>query len=133
MIAGDLIVAGLADPLARCCEVPPELGPAVNKADCFRVRLHQQIDRVYVRYFLNSPVAKVFAAEEHHGMTRERINLANAKSLPVPVPPLAEQRRIVAKIEQLMVLVDRLEAKIASSVTSAANVLEALVAELMVT
>jgi type I restriction enzyme S subunit len=69
------------------------------------------MDRTYVRHYLNSPVAKQFAAEDNHGMTRERINLANAKALPVPVPPLAEQRRIVAKVDELMALVDHLDAK----------------------
>ncbi len=87
---GDLLVAGLADPLVRCCEIPPDIGPAVNKSDCFRVRLSKRMERSYVRHYLNSPIAKAFAAEENHGMTRERINLANAKALPVSLPPLAE-------------------------------------------
>lgn len=63
-------------------------------------------------------------------MTRERINLANAKALPVSVPPLAEQRRIVAKVDQLMALVDELESQLANSRATAANLLSALVGEL---
>ncbi len=46
------------------------------------------------------------------------------------LPPLAEQRRIVAKVEQLMALVDALEAQLAASRATAANLLSALVAEL---
>jgi len=129
---GDLLVAGLADPLVRCCEVPPDLGPAVNKSDCFRVRLHRRMDRSYVRHYLNSPIAKSFAAEENHGMTRERINLANAKALPIPIPPHAEQRRIVAKVDQLMALVDQLETRLAASHSTAEKLLRAVVAELTV-
>jgi type I restriction enzyme S subunit len=127
---GDLLVAGLADPLVRCCEIPPDIGHAVNKSDCFRVRLSKRMDRSYVRHYLNSPTAKAFAAEENHGMTRERINLANAKALPVSIPPLAEQRRIVAKVDQLMALVDELETQLAASRATAANLLEAIVSEL---
>jgi type I restriction enzyme S subunit len=127
---GDLLVAGLADPLVRCCEIPPDIGPAVNKSDCFRVRVSERMERSYVRHYLNSPIAKAFAAEENHGMTRERINLANAKALPVSIPPLAEQRRIVAKVEQLMALVDALETQLAASRATAANLFSALVAEL---
>ncbi len=127
---GDLLVAGLADPLVRCCEVPADIGPAVNKSDCFRVRISRRIDRTYVQHYMNSPVAKAFAAEENHGMTRERINLANGKAIPVSVPPLAEQHRIVAKVDQLMVFVDDLEAQLAASREVAKNLLEALVAEL---
>ncbi len=63
-------------------------------------------------------------------MTRQRINLGNAKALPIPLPPLAEQRRIVAKVDQLMALVDELETHLAASRATAKNLLEALVAEL---
>ena len=41
-----------------------------------------------------------------------------------------EQRRIVAKVEQLMALVDALETQLAASRATAANLLSALVAEL---
>ena len=43
---------------------------------------------------------------------------------------LAEQRRIVAKVDELMALVDALETQLAASRTTAANLLSALVAEL---
>ena len=46
------------------------------------------------------------------------------------VPPLAEQRRIVAKVSELMALVDALETQLAASRATAANLLSALVAEL---
>ncbi|MBK8040023.1 MAG: hypothetical protein IPK22_23260 [Verrucomicrobiaceae bacterium] len=43
---------------------------------------------------------------------------------------LTEQRRVVAKAEQRMALVDALETQLAASRTSAANLLSALAAEL---
>jgi|GEM_PF-5008115 hypothetical protein len=47
------------------------------------------------------------------------------------LPPLAEQRRIVAKVkQQLMAWVDALETQLAASRATAANLLSALVAEL---
>ena len=48
----------------------------------------------------------------------------------VAIPPLAEQRRIVAKVEELMKLVDALETQLAASRATAANLLAAIVAEL---
>lgn len=47
-----------------------------------------------------------------------------------PLPPLAEQRRIVAKVEQLMALVDRLEAQLAESRAVGERLMAAVVAEL---
>ena len=39
------------------------------------------------------------------------LNRASLASLPIPVPPLAEQKRIVAKVDELMRLIDDLEAR----------------------
>ncbi len=49
---------------------------------------------------------------------------------PCPIPPLAEQRRIVAKVDELMALVDALETQLATARTSATHLLEALVMDL---
>jgi type I restriction enzyme S subunit len=58
------------------------------------------------------------------------LSAGRLKTVEIPLPPLAEQRRIVAKVEQLMALVDALETQLASSRATAANLLSALVAEL---
>ena len=58
------------------------------------------------------------------------LNLNNIRDLILPIPPLAEQYRIVAKVDQLMTLVDQLETKLAASRATAKSLLEALVAEL---
>jgi type I restriction enzyme, S subunit len=52
------------------------------------------------------------------------------KEMPFPLPPLTEQCRIVAKVDQLMALVDQLEAQLADSRIAATNLMEAVVAEL---
>ncbi len=64
------------------------------------------------------------------GGAQPNLNVQKIKELFVPLPPLAEQRRIVAKVDQLMALVNQLEAQLAASRAVAANLLEALVAEL---
>ena len=51
-------------------------------------------------------------------------------SVPIPIPPLAEQRPIVAKVDQLMALVDELKTQLAASRATAKYLLQALVAEL---
>ena len=64
------------------------------------------------------------------GSAQPKMNQAKMNSIPIALPPLAEQRRIVAKVDQLMALVDALETQLSASRASAANLLEALVAEL---
>ena len=64
------------------------------------------------------------------GVTAKGIKGSKLKQLPIAVPPLAEQRRIVAKVEELMALVDQLEAQLAASEEVGTKLLDALVAEL---
>jgi type I restriction enzyme S subunit len=124
---GDLMVAGMADPLIRTCEVPPNLGPAVNKADCFRLRIHNHLEKKYISHYLNSHVAKLFAAEENQGMTRQRINLGNCKAIPVPIAPIEEQHSIVAKVDELMALCEQLIARLSYAQTTQLHLADAVV------
>jgi len=43
----------------------------------------------------------------------------------IPVPPLAEQRRIVAKVDELMRWCDALEARLTAAQATAAHLLDA--------
>jgi type I restriction enzyme S subunit len=47
----------------------------------------------------------------------------------IPIPPLAEQHRIVTKVDALMVLCDRLEASLAATAATRRRLLDALLAE----
>ena len=48
------------------------------------------------------------------------------EQLPIPLPPLAEQHRIVAKVDELMALCDQLEAQLATTQTDSRRLLEAV-------
>lgn len=76
-----------------------------------------------------------------HGSARARLeklaygdkpglNLNHIRDLVLPIPPLAEQRRIVAKVDELMALVDALEAQLATARTAGSSLLDAVLAEL---
>jgi len=126
VFAGDLVVAGLVDPLVRCCEVPPSVGPAVVKADCYRLKVGPGFSSRYMLYYINSPVFQRFAAAHHHGMTLVRIGLGNFRQIPVPAPPLAEQHRIVAKVDELLALCDRFEGQLEAARRESGRLLEAV-------
>ena len=51
------------------------------------------------------------------------------RAYPIPIPPLAEQNRIVARVDELMELCDRLEASLDSSEDARRRLLDALLAE----
>ncbi len=64
------------------------------------------------------------------GSAQPKMNQAKMNSIPIALPPLAEQCRIVAKVNELMVLVDELEMQLAESRATAKNLLDSVVAEL---
>jgi hypothetical protein len=96
---GDLLVASLGDDPPRACLVPIIDERAIVKADCIRIRLASQVDNRWVLYTLMSPATKQSAAATIKGVGRPRLGLAQIRNIQVPVPPLPEQKRIVAALE----------------------------------
>jgi type I restriction enzyme S subunit len=57
------------------------------------------------------------------------ISASNLKQIRFPLPPIAEQHRIVAKVDALMALCGRLEASLTATAATRRRLLEALLAE----
>ncbi len=95
VVAGDLIVSALAEPVGRCCEAPAALGKAIVKADCVRVRPVAAISRNFVMWSLNSPGSLARAAGAGHGLGRVRMNLSDIRARAVPLAPAAEQAELM--------------------------------------
>ena len=110
VVPGDVVVASLDDAPPRACLVPDWLGPAIVKADCIRVRTQPTMDPGFVMWMLNSPPAKAQAATLVKGVGRPRLGLGGIRRLAIPVPPLNEQRRIVAAIEEHLSRLDAADA-----------------------
>ncbi|MBA3701121.1 MAG: restriction endonuclease subunit S, partial [Planctomycetes bacterium] len=85
----------------------------------------------YVCLAMNAPPTRQ-AIEVMCATTAGNIGLSagRLKTIEIPLPPLPEQRRIVAKVDQLMALVDQLETQLAESRTTATRLMDAIVAEL---
>lgn len=97
--AGDLLVASLGEVLPRACLAPASLGPAIVKADCIRVRLSNSVDPRWVLYALQRPDVRRWADAHRHGVGRPRLGLRVIRQIPIPLPPLDEQHRIVDLLE----------------------------------
>ena len=63
------------------------------------------------------------------GTPVQSLKYAEFEQQPFPLPPLAEQHRIVAKVDELMALCDRLEASLATADDTRRRLLNALLAE----
>lgn len=128
--AGDLIMAGLGDeahPVGRAC-VLPDVGPALVKADCYRLRLDPlKADARFMALYLSSTAGGSEAQMLAEGSTRSRLTLS--KGLSVQVPDIdvdtqraiadyldAETARIDALVERRVAVVDLLVERFDSDV-----------------
>jgi type I restriction enzyme S subunit len=88
------------------------------------------IDAFYLHLYMLSESFLVQAVKTDTRVAMPKINQTELNAIAVPVPPLAEQKRIVAKVDELMKLVDQLEAQLTTARTTAENLLNALLADL---
>lgn len=88
------------------------------------------VDPEYIRTWLRSDY--VYGVIEHRatGSTNQvELTAQMAINQAVPIPPIAEQNRIVAKVDELVALCDRLEATLVSAAETRRRLLDALLAE----
>jgi type I restriction enzyme, S subunit len=95
-----------------------------------RIKPISDVLRDYLLLVLQEQSVQNYFTSTTRTLAQPTLNVGMIEQTPIPVPPLAEQHRIVAKVEQLMTLVDELETQLAASRATAANLLSALVAEL---
>ena len=118
--AGRSLIARMPDPLGRACIFPGDPKTSVTPAvDVCIVRTGVNgPDHHWLAWFVNSPEFRDNVALLQSGSTRKRISRKNLATITLPVPPLAEQRRIVAEIEKQFT---RLDASVAALKRAQAN------------
>ncbi len=81
----------------------------------------------YFEYFVRT--AKANLLEFAPATAQKNINLEILTQVLIPLPPLAEQNRIIAKVDALMALCDRLEASLTATAATRRRLLDAMLAE----
>ncbi len=107
---GYLLVNRLIGDRMLACILPSIDGILITAVDvCWIAPNEQLFDQKFLMYALTSEDFQRKVKALGRGTTRFRISKLNLIDIAFPFPPLAEQKRIVAKIEELLPLIDRYE------------------------
>lgn len=89
--------------VGRAGIVPEDLAGSLFNYHIMRLRLADAayVPQLFMYYVRGATVVRDYLDDVNHGATRDGINTTQLLEMPVLLPPLAEQRRIVAKIETL--------------------------------
>lgn len=97
--------------VGRAVVVPdlPDLSKMAADSHVTVIRTLQGVATRYLWSLIASPEIQDNLDDLTSGTTKQKeLNLSTVLSLPVPLPPVAEQERIVAKLDELMALIDQL-------------------------
>jgi len=127
-LAGGDILISITGEVGMLGLVPEDLGEAYINQHVAMVRPMPVLKGRYLPELLRSPFAQRQFNEPQRGI-KNSFRLTDITHLVVPVPPLAEQHRILSRVDELMALCDQLEANLARSDGDRCRLLEALLHE----
>ncbi len=126
IIAGDILISITAD-VGMVALVPDDMEEAYINQHVSLARPVLAINPHYLAWFLASQVGgqKQFV-QLQRGATKKGLGLDDIRSINIPLPPLAEQHRIVFEIETRISICDKMEATIAESLQKAESLRQSI-------
>lgn len=128
---GDLLITegGDWDKVGRTAIWRDELPECLHQNHVFRARtMSADLDPRWVEIYLNSKAARdYFSGSSKQTTNLASINMTQLRACAFPVLPLTEQKRIVAKVDQLMALCDQLKDRLKHAWQVHENLAKALV------
>ena len=93
--------------LGKFCRYPFEKGAVASSL--IILRKYGKILDKFIEVYLASPLINAQIHESDNGTAQPNLGARDIAKYCVPIPPLAEQKRIVAKLEELLPLCERLK------------------------
>jgi len=109
VLGNDILLNITGASLGRCALVPSEFGKANVSQHVTIIRLTDPQVREYLHLCILSPYTQAMIWGRQVGMAREGLSKKVLAQFEIPLPPIAEQHRIVARVAELMRFCDSLE------------------------
>lgn len=119
----DIILARRGD-LSKCGIVQnSEL--QICGTGCFFMKL-LSINNLFFKLVYISKTSQAYLLQDSIGQTMDNLNQKLLEKLPIPLPPLAEQKEIVARVEQHLQTITQLETQIATRETTTKQLMQSI-------
>jgi type I restriction enzyme S subunit len=129
VFGGELLVTKLGEPPGVCAIYPSGIGPAMVTPDVIKISVNSAaILTKFFMHYMNSNIARRFATGVAFGTTRQRVTLPIFREMPVPLPPLSEQRQIVAEVERRLSVIEEIEATVEANLARADRLRQSVLA-----
>ena len=127
VVPGDILISITGD-TGMVGLVPKSISDAYINQHIALARPLPGLCNEYLARYCTSTYALQFLKNSQRGI-KNSLGLNDIRNLPVPLPPLAEQHRIVQRVDELMILCDQLEVVLQTSQQTTSRLLDALIAE----
>jgi len=128
---GDFLLsrANTAELVARSVVVSDCESKLMMSDKVVRLNFHPQFNKPYLSIWNNSIFVRAYYISHASGTSDSMRNVTRQimHEVPIPLPPLEEQKRIVAKVDQLMILCDQLKQQLTQSYSDAEKLMQATV------
>lgn len=104
---GDCLVSRLPDPVGRACLIPEMDCRMITAVDCSIIRFNEILVPDFFVYYSQSSKYQNEISNKTTGTTRKRVSRKNLEMIPIPVPPIAEQEKIVAELDCLSGIIEK--------------------------
>ena len=108
-ISKDDVYITVAGTIGRVGLIPEELDNANLTENANKIVLLGNISKYWLKNTLNAPLIQGLISSATTKMAQPKLAILRIETLPIPLPPLAEQHRIVARVNELMAKIDELE------------------------
>ena len=127
LYSGDVVLA-IRGSYDRALVVPPEVAGANVSRDVARIAPVPEIDASFIAAYLMSPPGLQYLHQRARGVAVKGVNIADLRSMPIPLPPQGEQARIVREIDRINSILEELESVLDSERARSTTIRSAILA-----
>lgn len=131
ILRGGELLMNIRGTLGGCGIVPPECRGFNIAREIAVIPLSKHINNKFLLDVISSPFIQQATIGSLRGIAYKGLNLGLLRKFTIPLPPKAEQERIVSKVASLMSVCDKLEARLQSRQSSTDSLLASLIHQIL--